>query len=41
MSKNWEVIWYYRCEICEKPMPEEDYNFCDICDDCREKEEDE
>ena len=27
----------YICEICEKSMTEEDHNFSDICDDCREE----
>ena len=27
----------FRCEFCEKPMTAQDYNFCDICDDCREE----
>tara|TARA_R110001592_G_scaffold142229_2_gene364203 strand:+ start:1259 stop:1417 length:159 start_codon:yes stop_codon:yes gene_type:complete len=22
------------CEICNKPMSQEDYDFCDICGDC-------
>ena len=30
----------FRCEMCEKPMTDEDYHFCDICDDCREETED-
>jgi len=29
------------CEFCDKAMTEEDHNFCDICDDCREENEDE
>ena len=28
-----------RCEFCDKEMTEEDHHFCDICDDCREKNE--
>ena len=28
-----------RCEWCEKAMSEEDHNFCDICDDCRDENE--
>ena len=27
----------FRCEFCEKPMTDQDYHFCDICDDCREE----
>lgn len=28
----------YKCEIndCKNTMTEEEYNFCDICPDCRE-----
>ena len=26
----------YICEICEESMTEEDHDFSDICDDCRE-----
>lgn len=26
-----------RCEVCERGMSEEDHNFCDICDDCRDQ----
>ena len=29
----------YKCECCNKEMTEEDHNFCDICDDCREENE--
>ncbi len=25
------------CEFCGKFMTEEEYNFCDICPDCRDK----
>ena len=25
------------CEFCGKDMTEEEYNFCDICPDCRDK----
>ena len=25
-----------KCEFCGKDMTEEEYNFCDICPDCRE-----
>ena len=28
-----------RCEWCDKLMTEEDHNFCDICDDCRDENE--
>jgi uncharacterized CHY-type Zn-finger protein len=24
-----------KCEFCDKEMAEEEYNFCDICPDCR------
>jgi hypothetical protein len=27
----------YNCEWCEVIMTEEDHNFCDICDECREE----
>ena len=30
-----------KCEWCDKTMTEEDHNFCDICDECREENEDE
>ena len=30
-----------RCEFCDKEMTEEDHNFCDICGECREENEDE
>ena len=26
----------YICEMCERSMTEEDHDFSDICDDCRE-----
>jgi rRNA maturation endonuclease Nob1 len=29
----------YKCEMCNKNMTEENHNFCDICDDCREENE--
>lgn len=25
------------CEFCDKEMKEEDHNFCDICDECRQE----
>jgi hypothetical protein len=25
-----------KCEICNKDIEKEEYDFCDICDDCRE-----
>ena len=25
------------CNWCERPMTEEDHDFCDICDECREE----
>ena len=25
-----------QCEFCSKPMTQEDYDFCDICGECRE-----
>jgi len=28
-----------KCEFCDKEMTEEDHNFCDICDNCREENE--
>ena len=31
----------YTCEMCKKSMTEEDHDFCDICDECREENEDE
>ena len=27
----------YKCEFCNKEMTEEEYNFCDICPECRDK----
>ena len=27
----------FLCEFCKEEMPEDDYDFCDICDDCREE----
>ena len=27
-----------QCEFCERDMSEEEYDFCDICPDCREGE---
>jgi hypothetical protein len=27
------------CEWCERTMTEEDHDFCDICDECREENE--
>ncbi len=27
----------YNCEFCDKEMTEEEYNFCDICPDCRDE----
>jgi len=29
----------YTCEFCSKYMSIEDYEFCDICGDCRDEEE--
>ena len=29
----------YRCEFCDVAMNEEEYEFCDICGECREGEE--
>lgn len=37
---QWQVERYTNennCELCGKAMLEEDYHFCDICDDCRDK----
>ena len=31
----------YNCEFCEKPMTEEDHDFCDICGDCLEENDEE
>mgnify|MGYP003136507832 FL=1 len=28
----------YKCEFCGKIMTQEDHDFCDICDECREDE---
>ena len=35
---NIETMEEYKCEIndCKNTMTEEEYNFCDICPDCRE-----
>jgi len=27
----------YKCEFCKAEMIEEEYNFCDICPECRDK----
>jgi len=27
------------CEWCERPMTEEEHDFCDICGECREENE--
>jgi hypothetical protein len=27
------------CEFCERPMTTIEYEFCDICDECREENE--
>ena len=27
------------CEFCEKDMSEEEYDFCDICPNCRDEEQ--
>ena len=27
----------YECEFCGEHMTEEEYNFCDICPDCRDE----
>jgi uncharacterized CHY-type Zn-finger protein len=27
------------CEFCEKEISQEEYDFCDICPDCRDNEE--
>ena len=27
-----------QCEFCERDMSEEEYDFCDICPDCRDGE---
>jgi len=26
-----------KCEICNQEMSQEEYEFCDICPDCRDK----
>ena len=26
-----------KCEFCGKDMTDEEYNFCDICPDCRDE----
>ena len=31
----------YTCEVCSTSMTEEDHNFCDICDKCRDEIENE
>ena len=35
MSLDWDE---FKCETCEEPMTEEDHDFCDICEDCRDGE---
>tara|TARA_R110000824_G_scaffold72494_7_gene184948 strand:- start:1674 stop:1787 length:114 start_codon:yes stop_codon:yes gene_type:complete len=27
----------YYCEMCDEEMSSEEYNFCDICPDCRDE----
>ena len=27
------------CEFCEQEISQEEYDFCDICPECRDKEE--
>ena len=27
------------CEFCERDMSEEEYDFCDICPNCRDEEQ--
>ena len=27
----------FLCEFCDKAMEEEDHDFCDICDECRDE----
>ena len=27
----------FKCEFCGKEMTEEEYDFCDICPDCRDE----
>ena len=31
----------YKCAFCDKNMTEEDHHFCEICDECREENENE
>jgi len=31
----------YNCEFCDKQMTEEEHDFCDICGDCREENDEE
>ena len=41
MNKKFEWLnEEYKCEFCNRQMTEEDHNFCDICDDCRDEKED-
>jgi len=28
-----------KCEMCGSKMTQEEYDFCDICPDCRDEEE--
>jgi|TARA_B100000795_G_C22649308_1_gene379662 hypothetical protein len=35
-SKNWCNRQTENCEICNKSMSDEDYNWSDICPDCLE-----
>jgi len=35
MNKSYQL----NCEMCNKPMTEEDHNFCDMCDECREPQD--
>ena len=31
----------YKCAFCDKNMTEKDHHFCEICDECREENENE
>ena len=35
MSLDWDE---FKCEMCDALMTEEEHDFCDICEDCRDGE---
>ena len=37
MSSHYKNNGEQCCQFCHADMTEEEYNFCDICPDCRDK----